>query len=440
MHRIASGLLLFALGSASLAADFEAEKMANWHHWRGPNADGSAPNAQPPLKWDASTNIKWKVRIPGDASSTPVIWGNQIFVQTAYPSANPVAPPPRADKGAKTTRTPLETYQFALLCIDRGSGKTLWQKIAREAVPHEGHRPVDGSYAAGSALTDGEHVFAFFGSHGLYCYDLQGNLQWEKDLGNQRTRYGFGEGSTPALSGNVIVVTWDHEDEDFVVALDKRTGSELWRQPRDEPTTWATPLVVEHQGKAQVVTPGTNRVISYDLATGEIVWQTEGLTVNAIPSPVTAGGIVYVTAGYQGSKLLAIRLGGTGDITGTSSVLWRVDRDTPYVPSPLLSGNRLYFFKLNNPILTCLDIRTGKPLVNTQRIEGLQSVYASPVAAGGKVYLVGRNGTTVVIRDSDQLEIVSTNVLDDPTDASPAVVGNQLFLRSRQNLYCIAER
>jgi outer membrane protein assembly factor BamB len=181
-------------------------------------------------------------------------------------------------------------------------------------------------------------------------------------------------------------------------------------------------------------------VISYDLATGKVVWETEGLTPNSIPSAVTAAGVVYATSGYQGSKLLAIRLGGMGDITGTDSVLWRLDRDTPYVPSPLLSGDRLYFFKSNNAILTCLDAKTGKAHYSAQRVEGLQQVYASPVAAGGYVYLVGRNGTTVVIRDSDKLDIVATNVLEDPTDASPAVVGNQLFLRSRQNLYCIGEK
>jgi outer membrane protein assembly factor BamB len=242
------------------------------------------------------------------------------------------------------------------------------------------------------------------------------------------------------LFGNTIVVTWDHEGEDFIVALDKRTGGELWRQTRDEPTTWATPLIVEHSGKAQVIAPGTNRLISYDLGTGEKVWETEGLTLNAIPTPVTADGVVYATAGFQGSKLLAIKLGGKGDITGTESVLWRLDRDTPYVPSPLLSGNRLYIFKSNNAILTCLDIRTGKPLYSAQRVDGLGSmVYPSPVAAAGKVYLTGRGGTTVVIKDADQLEILATNVLSEPIDASPAIVGKEIFLRGRANLYCIAE-
>ena len=249
------------------------------------------------------------------------------------------------------------------MSFDRNTGKTKWQKIAREEVPHEGYRPADGSYASASAITDGEVVIAFFGSRGLHCYDMAGNLKWSKELGKMRTRYGFGEGGTPALHGNTIVVIWDHEDaDDFVVAIDKRTGNEIWRQPRQEDTSWTTPLIVEHGGKAQVITCATNRIRSYDLATGEQVWEHEGLTTNAIPSPVIKDGVVFATSGYQGSKLFAIRLGGTGDLTGTDSIVWKLNRSTPYVPSPLLSGERLYFFASNNNILSCHDIRTGKAL------------------------------------------------------------------------------
>jgi outer membrane protein assembly factor BamB len=464
----------------------------NWPQWRGPQGTGAAVG-NPPVKWDASTNIVWKVAVPGDGTSTPVIWGDKIFLQAAGPvsgersgpttasgkaSGNVGAQgppgergksfgPPKGDFGGKgefggkkgfggkgpppggkggklgpgSIPAPTEPYQFMLLCIDKTSGKTLWQKVCREEVPHEGYRLGDGGYATASAITDGEHVIAFFGSRGLYCLDLDGNLVWEKDLGDQMTRNGFGEGATPALHKDTIVVPWDHEGADFIVAIDKRTGNELWRRTRDEPTTWATPLIVEHAGGVQVVMPGTNRLISYDLATGKTVWETEGLTLNAIPTPVTADGIVYALAGYQGSKLLAIRLGGRGDITGTSAVLWRQDKDTPYVPSPLLVNNRLYFFKSNDAFLTCLDARTGKPHYAAVRIGDLGArVYASPVAAGGHVYLVGRNGTTVVIRDADKLETVSTNLLDDPIDASPAFSGDLIFLRSRENLYCIGQK
>ena len=486
-----AALLLSTLSTATNCHAETASSSTNWPQWRGPLGTGEAPVGNPPVKWDATTNIAWKVRLPGDGTSTPVIWGDKMFVQAARPASGEGGSfaaasgkakggfqgkgppgergkgfgppkgdfkgkgdfggkggfskgPPPGEKGGKlgpgAIPPPNEPYQFILLCLDKNSGKTLWQKVCREEVPHEGYRAGDGGYATASAMTDGEHVYAFFGSRGLYCFDLEGNLKWEKDLGDQETRNGFGEGATPALHGNTIVVPWDHEGADFIVALDKHTGSELWRKSRDEPTTWATPLVVEHGGKPQVVMPGTNRLISYDLATGDTVWETEGLTLNAIPTAVTADGVVYATAGYRGSKLLAIRLGGSGDISGTSSILWRQDKDTPYVPSPLLTNNRIYFFKSNDALLTCLDARTGKPNYAAARVDLGSNVYASPVAAGGNVYLVGRNGTTVVIKDSDKLEVVSTNVLGDPIDASPAVSGDRLYLRSRDNLYCIGQK
>jgi outer membrane protein assembly factor BamB len=436
---LAAVTVVCANWAVARAESLENWPLKNWGQWRGPQLNGVAPAADPPVKWSETSNIRWKVRIPGEGSGTPVIWGDQVFVQAAYPANNPEATEPKGEKGAKSIPVPTDAYRFALLCFDRDSGKIRWQKVCREEVPHEGHH-LTNTYASSSAITDGQNVIAFFGSHGLYCHDLDGNLKWQKDLGKQTTKLEFGEGATPALFGNTLVVTWDHDRDSLIVAFDKRTGAELWRQPRQEKTGWSTPLIVEHNGKPQVITTATNRIRSYDLATGEQIWEHEGLTTNAIPTPVTAGGVVFATSGYQGNKLFAIRLGKTGDLTGSDSVLWKLDRDTPYVPSPLLSGNRLYFYKSNNGILSCLDIATGKPYFSAQRIEGLQAVYASPVAAAGRIYLVGRDGTTVVILDADQPEILATNKLNDPTDASPAIVGKQLFLRSRQNLYCIEQK
>jgi len=436
---LATALVVGVSAAAARAESVDNRPLQNWPQWRGPQLNGVAPQADPPVKWSETNNIRWKIRIPGEGSGTPVVWGDQVFVMAAYPAKSPDSADPQAAKGAKSTPIPDDAYRFSLLCFDRDSGKGRWQKVCREEVPHEGHHPTN-TYASSSALTDGQDVIAFFGSHGLYCFDLAGNLKWQKDLGKQSTKLGFGEGATPALHGNTLVVTFDHDREAFIAAFDKRTGQELWRQPREEKTGWATPLIVEHNGKAQVITTATNRIRSYDLATGEQIWDHEGLTTNAIPTPVTAGGVVFATSGYQGSKLFAIRLGKTGDLTGSDAIVWKLDRDTPYVPSPLLSGNRLYFFKSNNGILSCLDMATGKPHFAAQRIEGIQSAYASPVAAAGRVYLVGRDGTTVVIKDADQLEVLATNRLNDPTDASPAIVGKQLFLRSRQNLYCFEEK
>jgi outer membrane protein assembly factor BamB len=289
-------------------------------------------------------------------------------------------------------------------------------------------------------VTDGEHLYVSFGSRGLYCYDLAGNLKWEKDLGDMQTRNAFGEGSSPALHRDTIVVNWDHEGEDFIVALDSRTGKERWRQSRDEPTTWSTPLIVEHDGKREVVVSATNSVRSYDLATGEQLWECSGMTGNVVPTPVSDFGKLYAISGFRGAALLAIQLGKRGTLTGTDAIAWQHRKATPYVPSPLLSGERLYFFSGNQGVLSCFNAKTGKPLFEAERVSDLPGgVYASPVAAAGRVYLLGRDGKAVVIKDSDTFEVVATSELDDRFDASPAVAGNQLFLRGHQFLYCIAE-
>jgi outer membrane protein assembly factor BamB len=414
------------------------------------------------VTWSETKNIKWKVKIPGNGTATPIIWNNQVFIQSAIKSpkkaeaalARPFAtvaaavapqdaPParprrPGGPRGGMRPEKPTESYQFALVCLDRETGRTLWQKIAREEVPHEGHHP-DHGFSSHSPITDGTNVYAYFGSRGLHCYDLKGNLKWEKDLGRMRTKNGFGEGSSPALSGNTIVVNWDHEGDDFIVAFDKETGRELWRQPREEETSWATPLIVVVNGGTQVVTSATKKIRSYDLASGKLLWECGGMSANVIPTPVAKDGLVYPISGFRSYALLAIRLDRTGDLTGTDAIAWQVNKSTPYVPSPLLYGERLYFLSSNSGILSCFDAKSGRCLMDAERIEGLPGVYASPVGAADRVYIIGRNGTSVVIKDSDKLEVLSTNRLDEKFDASPAIAGNELFLRGHEHLYCIRE-
>jgi outer membrane protein assembly factor BamB len=233
-------------------------------------------------------------------------------------------------------------------------------------------------------------------------------------------------------------VNWDHEGADFVAAFDKRTGDELWRQPRDEPTSWTTPVIGGADGKMQVVIPGTNRCRSYDLATGKELWDAPGLTTNVIPSGIADGDMVYLTSGFRGAAFLAIKLGKTGDLAKTDAIVWRHSKETPYVPSPMLANGRLYFFKGNEGVISSLDAANGKPAMPATRVPGLGSVYSSPIAAGGKVYLVGRSGTTVVIDEGDELKVQATNKLDEGIDASPVAVGKELYLRGRDHLYCIA--
>jgi outer membrane protein assembly factor BamB len=411
-------------------------------------ATGVAPKANPPVTWSETNNVKWKVKIKGRGTASPIVWGNQLFVQTAVPTGrgveagadSPEAPPRRDGPrgGGMRSEKPTEPYQFVVLCLNAQTGKTLWEKVARQELPHEGHHR-DHGFASFSPVTDGEYLWAYFGSRGLYCFDLAGNLKWDKQLGKMETKNDFGEGSSPALYRDTIVINWDHEGDDFIVAIDKKTGKELWRQARDEETSWATPLIVDYDGKAQVVTAATRKIRSYDLATGKLLWECGGLTANVIPTPVADKEKVYITSGFRGSALFAIKLNASGDITDKDAIAWSHNKSTPYVPSPMLYGDKLYFFGGNNAILSCFDTKSGKALVEEARIEGLSGVYASPVGAAGRVYLVGRNGATTVIKNSGELEVLANNKLDERIDASPALVGNRLYLRGQEHLYCLAE-
>lgn len=437
--------------------------LRNWPQWRGPLASGVAPEATPPVTWSETQNVKWKFAIPGFGTSTPIIWENQVFLLTAVPVGEktevtaalaetgtprpspPSGEPPRPPRGGGSpgggmrSENPTQAHAFTVIAVDRQTGRPLWERVARVEVPHEGHHR-DHGYASFSPVTDGEHLFVYFGSRGLYAYDLQGNRKWEKDLGDMSTRNSFGEGGSPALHGDVLVVQWDHEGDDFIAAFDKRTGRELWRRERDELTTWSTPLVVVHGGRTQVVANASNRIRSYDLHTGDQLWECGGMTQNVIPTPVTDGALVYALSGFRGAALLAIRLGRSGDLTNAAdAIAWRYGRNTPYVPSPLLYDGRLYFCSGNNAMLSCFDTATGKPVLDAERINGVSGVYASPVGAAGRVYLVGRDGNTAVLKHTDPLEILAHNRLDDRFDASAAAVGGELFLRGHRHLYCLAE-
>ena len=440
MKRIAIlTICIFALATVAALASQPEGFEKNWHHWRGPYATGAAIDADPPTTWSETENIRWKVKIPGMGHAAPIIWGDKIFIQTAIEvktneseeDDNPFSGFFGGNKG------PL--YKFALLAINRSNGSIIWQKTLRETKPHEGTHQ-DASFASNSPVTDGEFVYAYFGSRGLYCVDMKGNVKWEKDIGMMYKRNTFGEGSCPALYENTLVILQDHERSSFITAVDKRTGDVLWKTDRDERTTWSSPIIVEYNGKAQVITTGTNRVRSYDLVTGELLWDGEGLTANSIPSPVAAGEYVYLMSGFRGSDLQAIHLAqATGDITDSEAMVWRHNRDTPYVPSPLLYKDTIYFLKSNNGILSALNINTGESFYGPERLQGVSNVYASIVGAGDRVYIAGRNGTVNVVQYGPYFKILAKNKLDDSFNASPAIVGSELYLRGGQHLYCIAE-
>lgn len=415
---LAGCLVAGLLGVGTAAAD-------TWLHWRGPEGNGTAPGANPPVEFSATENVKWKQPIPGRGSGSPIVLEDRVFVVTAVAK----------DKGVpETVAQPLD---FRLLCYRRSDGQLLWQRTAVTATPHEGTHSTNG-FASASPCSDGQRVYAHFGSRGLFGYSIEGEPIWERtDFGKMRARNGFGEGSSPTLAGDRLLVPWDHEGDSALYCLDKFTGQTLWRTSRDEPTCWATPLVVEHAGRQQVIMNGQNAARGYDLETGKELWRCAGQTQRPVASAVTLDDLVLVGSGFRGSFLGAFKLDGRGDLQGTSSVIWTVDRNTPDIASPLLSENRLYYYKAKTGILTCVDARTGQPFFAAQRMPAIRTTYASPVAAGGHVYLAGRGGEVVVIKDAAELEVVATNALGETIDATPAPVDKQLFIRGEQHLFCI---
>lgn len=423
------------------------ERERNWPQWRGPLGTGVAPHADPPLHWSESAtgteNVRWKTALPGLGHSAPIVWRDRIFVTTAVPFGKARSPRMSGAPGAHDNLPITHKHRFLLLAISRDDGRVLWQRALAEALPHEGaHR--SGSLASHSPVTDGTHVYAFFGSYGLFCVDFDGETKWHKQLGLMHTKHGHGEGSSPVLHGDTIIVNWDHEGASFIVALDKRSGEQRWRRDREEVTSWATPVTAEVDGRAQVIVSGTARIRGYDLKSGETVWECGGLSNNVVASPVVGNGIVVAASSYDTRNMLAIRLAGAaGDVTGSEHVLWSRRHRTPYVPSPLLYDGSLYFLRHYQGILTRVHLATGEEPDGPYRLGGLFDIYASPIGAGGRIYVTGRNGETLVLEHDRHgvapLTELARNTLDDDISASAAVVDRELFLRGEHFLYCISE-
>jgi outer membrane protein assembly factor BamB len=333
---------------------------------------------------------------------------------------------------------PTHVYQFVVLAYDRHDGSEAWRTVVHEAVPHESGHPTN-SYASASPVTDGQSLVVSFGSQGVYCLDLGGKLLWSRDLGRMMTRNAFGEGGSPALHGNVLVVPWDHEGDSALFALDAKTGETLWQTHRDEPTTWATPLIVDLPGGAQVVTNGTT-VRSYSLKDGKLLWECGGQVTNPIPCPVRVGDQVICMTGYRGNAIYCMALDAQGDIRDSDKVLWHREDAAPYVSSPTLYRGRLYFTKSRDGIMSSVDAGTGEVVIPQQRMSGIRDIYASPVAAAERIYFTSREGTTLVVKHSDIYEELSVNALGEPVDASPAISGDEIFIRGSEHLYCIAKQ
>lgn len=422
----------------------------NWPHWRGPEANGVDRSANPPVTWSEKKNIRWKVSLTGSGSSTPILWKERIFLLSVVDTekVNPSLPRPEDQpKRVFDITHPNTEFEFLLLCLDRKSGKELWRRVATKLIPHEGtHR--DNNFASASPTTDGERIYCWFGSAGMFCYDLEGDKIWERNLGKVKIGASLGEGASPVLHKGKLVIVRDNLGQSSILVLDAKSGKTLWQKKRYTGNGWATPAVVEYKGNTQVITTGSGvgrggrltvpgKVISYDLANGDVIWQCSGLTDNSIPCPIVEDGIAYCMTGYQGFSLLSVPISGKGDVT--DHIRWIKNRGTPYVPSPVLYDGLLYFTQSNQAILSCVEVKTGKVKIERTRLPGLSNVYASLVGADDHIYIMGRYGKTAVIKKSEKFELVSTNTLEDRFDASPVTVGDEIFLRGHHFLYCIGK-
>lgn len=427
-------------GRPSGAVGQQSEQASSqWPQWRGPQATGASSTAQPPLTWSETENVRWKTLLPGKGHSTPIVWDDSVIVTLAKPIGKSFEPRYSQAPGAHDNLPVTHRQAFHVLCLDRSTGKVRWDFKAQEEEPHDaGH--FTASLASASPCTDGQRIIASFGSYGVYCLNFAGELIWQQQLGKMQSKHGHGEGSSPLLHQDTVILNWDHEGDSFIVALDARSGQQRWRRARDEVTSWSTPIAVDVGNQTQVIVPGTGRVRAYDLANGEVVWECGGLSANIVASPVAANGLVVVGSSYEKRAMLAIRLSeARGDVTDTPHVVWQRDLRTPYVPSPLLYRQAVYFLRHYQGILTRVDLGTGREPTGPFRLGNLRDLYASPVAADGRVYFTDRAGNTMVLSATEIPRPLAVNPIGESVSASLALAGRQLFIRGEKHLFCLEE-
>ena len=432
-------VILAKLFSGKLEA---SEGQFFWPQWRGPTWNGVAIKADPPVTWDATKNVSWKVPVEGSGWGTPIVWDDRIFLLAAVAVDKKMPVPDVIPKGTPNINLHPQVIRswkpqkFLILCIDRTNGSLLWRRIVLEAMPHQGHHR-KGGFASASPVTDGKYIYAYFGSFGLYCYDVEGRFVWEKNFEPQAMEDSLGEGSSPAIYGDKLIIVVDHELQSYVVAIDKRTGKEIWKSDRDEISNWSTPRVYTHDDRRKVVVNG-EIVRSYDLVTGELVWKCGGHTASAIPMPAVGHGLVFTASGWKKDALQAIALGQRGDLTNSESVVWSLHRGVPYVPCPMLWGEEIYLLD-DHSFFSCLHAVDGKPYYLKHRLPGNLNFSASPVGASDRIYLLSEEGTTIVLKRGYNVNVIAMNKLNEKCYASPAIVGNAIYLRSNKHLFCIKE-
>ncbi len=423
-----------------------ADDVVFWPQFRGPGARGLALGTGVPEVWSATENVAWKRDVPGRGWSSPVVWGDSVFLTTVVNTGKSEEPKKGLYFGGDRTAPPQSVHQWKVLCLDLGSGEVRWERQVHEGQPQSSIH-IKSSFASETAVTDGERVCFCFGNLGIFCFDFAGNEVWRHELAAMPMRFGWGTAASPALHGGRLYYCSDNEQQSSLLCLDAATGKELWRTARDDRSNWSTPFVWQHEQRTEIVVAGTGGIQSYDLD-GQLLWSTNGgMSSITIATPFAADGLLYVSSGYvldQQRPIYAIRPGATGDISlekGESSnefIVWSQAKAGPYNPSTLVSGQRL-FVLYDRGFFAGFDARTGRELFAQQRLPNGRAFTASPWAANGKIFCLNEDGVTFVLRDSDQYELVRTNALaeDDMGMATPAIVGDRLLIRTAARMYCI---
>jgi outer membrane protein assembly factor BamB len=420
-----------------------ATGVSNWSQWRGSDGSGVSTETNLPVEWSPTSNITWKTPIPGRGHSSPIVWGNRIFLTTSIEGA--VIP------GASAVKHKISGQDFKhpdavsgdrsvtlkVLCLDRDSGKILWEKTSYEGKVYDDHHR-KANFASPTPATDGKNVYAYYGSEGIYCYDMSGRELWKANLGGMAT-LGMGTGTSPVLFQNLVILQCDIDEgeKSFLVALDSSSGKEVWRTPRKVQVSWSTPLLVT-EPRAELIATGNENIISYDPRTGKELWRATGLESNAIPSPVAGRGMVFVSAGYPAKHTYGIKLGGSGDVSKTQTVVWSYEKGSAYVPSPILYGDYFYL-TTDRGVLTCIEAKSGTVKYEGGRIPVPATFTASPVAFEGKILLTSEDGDTYLIKAGPVHEILRTNSVGEPVYASPAISDGRIFIRGEKNLFCIGK-
>jgi outer membrane protein assembly factor BamB len=447
--RAAVALCGVALGIAVASADDE------WPRFRGSNGGVAADHPSLPDQWGPAQNIVWKIDVPGRSWSSPVIWGDHVFVTTAIntletESLLPVASYVSRSNGGTMTfmdvSKPSAPHRWVLYDVDLKTGRIRWERVSHTGVPAKS-RHLKNSYAAETPVTDGERVYAYFGDVGLFVYDMDGKPLWSRSMDALEMQTGFGHAASPVVDDSRVYIVNDNEEQSFIAAYDKRTGAQAWRVDRKETSSWTTPLVWKNELRTEIVTAATGGVRSYDV-NGGLLWQFTGMSTFAVPSPLASGGLLYVMSGYTASALrpaYAIRAGATGDIslkpdqTSSEFIVWADRTLGTFHASPLVYRG-CYYILHDRGFLTCNDPGTGKPIYPRQRISSDTATFtASPWAYNGKVFALSEDGDTFVFQSGPEFKVLGKNSLNEMALATPAVAGGSLIIRTASKLYRISK-